>query len=584
MSGHSAPNPRWSVASRVVTFLVGTGLAVLASLSSPGLQHGMLINADTAMRLLRLRDSLAAGLPLHTIMRDSSGQGPVLHWSHLLDAVILLVAAPTAAISGWNAGLQSAALILGPLTIGLLALSIAWAILPIAQSGTRLGQPSLGPVWMVALPIGLAPSIVQYGVAAVVHHHVLLAASGAWVAGWAIRAIQGGGARAGLGVGFSAAIGLWLSPEALTLGLMAIGGVWVAWVARPNLPLARSVGSAGLGLLGATVGAWLIDPPATGYGAAEPDRLSLMFVWLAIGAAFASCLALTPRSPRVIALAGGLVAASAWLIAYPQILRGTSGLMTPMEASVFFDGILEMEPVASLATAVVYLGSGAMAVLFIGWAAYHKRSTVILYAAACALVLVVLGARHVRFASYPATLAAALLPVAIATVMRSSLSNQGVALARIGIIGVVLAVPPIAGYALAAMDPASVPSDPSGLTTASCSLDEAAGLVEPLGAAVVLAPVNEGPFLLWRSQIRTVGTLYHRGIDGFMRLHTAWFDPADPRGAVKATGADYVLFCPQPGLAGPAGSLLTQLNKHQPPPWLIYAGAGGGYVLYRVMP
>ena len=68
-----------------VAFVLTAGLTVLTSVTSgPGLFSVGLIEADTAMRLVRIEDSIRAGSPLHAVLRDSSGHGTVLHWSHLL--------------------------------------------------------------------------------------------------------------------------------------------------------------------------------------------------------------------------------------------------------------------------------------------------------------------------------------------------------------------------------------------------------------------------------------------------------------------------------------------------------------------
>ena len=578
MSGSPGASLGWSRSSRFATFGIGAGLAALASLSSsPGVLQGALVNPDTAMRLLRLKASLAAGAPLHAVMRDSSGYGTVLHWSHLLDALILAIAAPVAAVGGWDDGLHWATVVFGPLTVGLLALAVAWAVGPAARAGP--GQ--LGPVWMAALVVGSTNSIVQYGLSGEIHHHVLLAATAAIATGYAIRSVALGGGRAGAYLGLWVAVGLWLSPEALAFGLMAYGGVWVAWLTQPVAAIGRAIAAAGLTLVGLTVLIWAIDPPATGYAAIEPDRISIMFVWLTAGAAFAGSLTLLKVWARPIALVVGTGSAVAWLMAYPQILRGTSGLMAPAQATAFFDGILEMLPVDGPASAVPHLGSGVMAIVFLAWVAWRRRSAVVLYVMLCAVVMVALGARHLRFGTYPATLAAGLLPVAVAMVMRSALPDHTVARLRLAMIAAVLALPALAGYGLAAFMPGS--STVAGQNSAACSLDGAVMLARPLGDAIVLTHVNDGPFLLWRTHIRTVGTLYHRGIEGYMRLYNAWNDPADPYRALLATGAAYVLLCPQPDLAAPAGSLLARLVANDPPRWLEPNGASGGYVLYRVV-
>jgi hypothetical protein len=55
---------------------------------------GEVISPDSFMRLVRLRDIVAAHRPLHDVARDASGNGTVLHWSHLLDSFLLVLAAP----------------------------------------------------------------------------------------------------------------------------------------------------------------------------------------------------------------------------------------------------------------------------------------------------------------------------------------------------------------------------------------------------------------------------------------------------------------------------------------------------------
>jgi hypothetical protein len=100
---------------------------------------------------------------------------------------------------------------------------------------------------------------------------------------------------------------------------------------------------------------------------------------------------------------------------------------------------------------------------------------------------------------------------------------------------------------------------------------------------------------LYRTQVVIVGSLYHRNIDGFMRLRAAWREmPGDepgnaPGAAFRATHATLVLGCPGGGrsmlLDGlPTETLLDRLAADQPPSWLRrVADAGpGGYVLYGV--
>ena len=539
------------------------------------------------MRLVRIEDSIRAGSALHAVLRDSSGHGTVLHWSHLLDTLVLIVASPFAAVLGWHGGLTAAALLFGPLCMGALGVAVVWAVAPLCKAPLCQGHDRQtqggAPLWLAALVLGLTPSIGQYGLIGTVHHHVPLVVTAALSCGWAVRAVMGGSGRAGIWCGVCTGTGLWFSPEALAPGLMAVGGIWAAWLVQPSLVARQALGQAlagtGAGLLVMTGLAWVLDPPAAGYLVAEPDRISVMYVWLAGGVAVAGGIAWRTGARPLAILSGG-VASVLWLHNYPQLLRGTEGLMSGAEARLFFDGILEMLPVSGPVETLAYLGTGLLAAAFLFAVAVKRRSWLIAYTGLCAVALLILASRHVRFAAYPAALAAALLPVAVAAAARWR-PAQAIRL-RMALMLAVLGLPVLAGTIGAAVLPG--PKDETGLSGPTCDLRGAIALVRPLGDAIVLAPVNENPTLLWNTRARTVGTLYHRGIAGYVRLHTAWSDPADPYAAVLATQARYVLICPQPGLAGPEQSLTGQLDRNAPPPWLEFVAAQAGYVLYRLTP
>ncbi len=60
----------------------------------PSVLKGSLINPDSYMRLVRLHETLAQHAPAYIVTRDASGAGMLLYWSHLLDSILLLLAAP----------------------------------------------------------------------------------------------------------------------------------------------------------------------------------------------------------------------------------------------------------------------------------------------------------------------------------------------------------------------------------------------------------------------------------------------------------------------------------------------------------
>ena len=106
--------------------------------------------------------------------------------------------------------------------------------------------------------------------------------------GWAARIIIGEAPpRAGCTLGTWAAVGIWLTPELMPLLLLSFGALWLVWVTdarrAPTLPppCART-GAAFLLVLAA---AFLVDPPPQGCFSVEIDRLSILFVGLALAVA-----------------------------------------------------------------------------------------------------------------------------------------------------------------------------------------------------------------------------------------------------------------------------------------------------------
>lgn len=530
------------------------------------LLHGTLLNPDSAMRLVRLDAVLAAHAPLHAVARD--GYGTVLHWSHLLDSMLLLMAWPFASLLGWHQGLAVIAPMVGPLSMAALGAALAWA-----------GAPMTAPQWrpLGALLACLSPAILHYGLPGVVHHHVLIAGVATMSAGHALRIVRGLGRASvqGAALGAWCGVGVWLTPESTPLCLMAIGVVWLCWLQHPTQTVVRALALMGGSMFIVTGAALLTDPPAGGIFAAEQDRLSLVFLCLAAGLMVAGIAPAWGLSRKLSVVLAGVLAA-AWIVAFPMVLDGTAGLMPFDISQIFLSDILEMRPISSLSQAVATLAAAAIATAWLVVRSLRHRSLLGLYVGACSIALMVAGAVHIRFGTYPALFAAGVLPIAV--------SAFGAAGPRMFILLAALLLPRAGDFAVVA---ASAPL--SAFRT--CDLRGIARLLVPFAGRIVLAHVNDTPDLLWQTGIRTVGSLYHRSPDGFLRLRAAWQSEAGTvvPPAVRATGADFVLVCPGAALpgfiaAGQTHSLAQTLGNGEVPSWLHYVGIAepGGMILYAV--
>jgi hypothetical protein len=439
-------------------------------------------------------------------------------------------------------------------------------------------------LWSAAAACALAPPILGYGMVGVLHHHVLLAVVTTMTAGWALRLVLGsGGTAAGIALGTWVATGIWLSPETMPFSLLSFGGMALAWLLSPETPgLRAGIAAAGTALLGVVTVALLVDPPSGGPFATEIDRLS--GVYLALGVACCAAGWAITRLGRIAGAAVALVCVVAWMAAFPSLLRGAEAVVTPEQARAMLAHIREMEPIHGLGNVVAYLGGGLVATGLLGWLTWRRRSALLAYMVLCGGFIVVQGATHLRFATYAATLAVALLPVAL-TLTTRFLGERAIWLlvpVRATVVGLAVFLPWVMPLL-----PSHAHAAPQTQDMA-CHTRAGAALLSPYAGRIVLAEPNDTPELLYRTGVLTVGSLYHRNAEAFMRLRAAWRSKpgAVPDAAVQATGASLLLVCPradqQQGTDRPQDALLNRLLAGEVPPWLRRIGAEpSGYVLYE---
>jgi hypothetical protein len=529
---------------------------------------GKLLNPDSYMRLVRLQDILAADMPLDAVARDGSGTGTVLHWSHLLDSLLLIPATPLMPMLGQHEALRWAGIMLGPLGAGCLGAAVAWAAAPMTDPDWR---------WTAPLTAMLAVPVLAYTLPGVVHHHALAALAAVMCAGWAGRAGTGGPA-AGFHLGAWASFGLWLTPETAVPSLLAFGAVGVGWLCHPyerRWGTALASGTTALVVLVAL--ALLVDPPLDNAFAMDVDRLSIVWLVFALLGGLAGWWLwlldriVIPGLKRAgMGIVGVIFASAIWLALFPQVLRGPEGVLNGSHANTF-EGIAEMQPITAWQDAVVFLLPGVFAVLVAAILAIRLRSWQFAYTAGAVILLIAAAVLHRRFSAYQCCAGAIAMPLAI-TMINTSLANQPVvrlALARMGLLLFIL-IAPLITYRVARPAEAAMPA-----VAGQCDIAKAAPMLEPYSGQIVLADVNDTPELLYRSRVLTVGSLYHRDPEGYLRLRAAWraarSDGVPAAGA--ATGAQLVLFCRKAARSNlvrdlPSDTLWDQLGSGRPPPWL----------------
>jgi hypothetical protein len=584
-------------------FLLAAGLNILLGLHDwPAVLAGSLNDPDSYMRLVRLEQGIRAGHLVITVARDDSGAGVMVEWSRLLDMLLWLMAAPLAPFIGWHRALFAAGVAFGPLTVGGLGATLAYAVEPFA--GRRF-------LWSAAVAAAVLPGILTFAVPGVVHYHILLLVLIALTAALVARAWPG---HSGYGflAGISGGFAIWLTPETMPFVLMAFAALLLRWL---HHRIGATLLACAAGFVDVLVFGLTIDPPQGGYGVPEIDRLSLVYALLGLlllaGTGALWRLDKYPETWRRwagLALMAGLLAA--WVAMFPKVAMGPYGIMSPEDMKKFFGVMLELQPVRGM-DRIIYLAPGGLALGYALWRAAARPlpeerrldlNTLItpkliqptarrgralwLYIAACTLVALVLGVKFLLFVCFSACNAAALLPLALSEVsLRLEQQPNRAMLGRLAVLLAALGVPELA--AMAQPDPAAA----SGIAYPACTLRHIAPLLAPAGHAIVLAEAQDTPELLYRTPVETVGSLYQHGVPGYLRARDAWRSPpgdAEPA-AVAATGAAYVLFCPQAARYAPVAdlpktTLWDALEANTPPPWLIPSGTdAAGWRLYRIV-
>jgi hypothetical protein len=564
-------------------FLAGAGLNIVVGLPAwPAVLSGHLNDPDSYMRLERILQGVQAGHLTNWVARDGPGRGVLVEWSRLMDAALWALAAPVALFAGWRDALFWVGVATGPLIAGLLGVSLAFVAEPFVARRF---------LWLLPVAAALLPALANYAGPGVVTHHVLLLALIALTAGCVARADLFDTAWNFL-AGATGGLAIWLTPEAMPFVLLCYGLLFLRWLQRPA---GAGLAACGAGLFDVLGFAFAIDPPAGGYGAAETDRLSIIFVLLGLALLLTGVLLWRlekwpdPRLRRAAGLLAALALLGGWLALFPKLLAGPYGLMSAADVKLFFGVIGEMQPAGFNPVSFGDLWPGIVGLVIAVWLALTGRDIGAWYGLAALALVFVLGVKFLRFAPVASAAGAVLAAVALQDMSARLAEKPALAAAgRISILALLLLVPLLGGLAHGASRPAPTPA-----SAQTCDLAPFAPALQAANGKIILADPNDSPEILWRSQASVVGSLYHHGVAGFLALRSAWraTPGAAPPPAVTATGASFVLFCPAAGRTLlvadlPRTTLWDALLAGRPPGWLhlVATARSGGYRLYAIIP
>lgn len=557
-----------AVATLGIAWTVSTGWGVV-------INQQALPSPDSYTRLLRLIGSLETGHLLHHVPGDNSGAIVPLHWTHLLDGLILLLALPLLPFMPLSEALRLAGAAVGPVTAA--AAGIAAMVAVRAVSGRTRGAALAGVLAV------LGTNVYCYAAFGRADHHVLMGTLAVLTITLAHVSGRRGPRLAAMAGGIGA-LGVWTSPEAMPFALLGWAFALLADTGRDGRIGARATAFA-LSYLIVLAGALLLNPPPTGWLHVEMDRLSRPFVeqaaLMATAAVIGARLAPETKPGWPAALWGAAVAGAAlvpWVALYPDLLNGAQGVFSDEGWRRIWQDNAEIRSSFSSTGYFAFFLAQPLIVLAVAIAVLlrRRRDPVAVLAVVGVLFLLYIGARHVRLAIYPqlaASIAVGILAAHWTAAMPAIRRGLAMALAALP-----LTLGPMVGLA-------AFSATVDAIAVKDCTPRAVARDLAPFAGKVVLSPFMDSPELLWFAPVRTAAGPYHRAerhiLDSLDAYEARDFAGAMPE-AFRKTGATAVLVCPtQKQVTGTLGEALARGDA---PAWLaeIRIGPASGYRLYGV--
>jgi hypothetical protein len=575
----------------------------------PGLLDGRLVDTDSYMRLVRVRQLLESWSWFDsTVPRSNAPFGETLHWTRPVDVLILLGTVLTAPLLGLERALHVAGVLLSPALLVAICFVTAWAVRPLATRRVR---------YYAMIAVLAQVGVMGYALPGRADHHMPILLTFVAMHGSALRLLlRTAPGHAGWATGAWAALGLWISTEFLVPLAVLLVVLVLVWIRRGEEMAARGQ-SVALGLIAVTALALLVEHPPSALLVAEYDRVSVVHLLVAVvvvafwaGAASAAGSRLNPVGRFGFAVVGGGMALGLVAAAYPGFFGGPMVDVDPELKRTWLPYLTEFQPflvpqdVSDIGRILAYLGTAFLACGVVAHGLRQDRDTprfdVWVLLGGGLLAFIPLGIRWVRFVMYAEMLG--VLGTMFLLVRALSALEARYAPPRLGTLRAVattglLAGPLLAGalIMLSGQGGGARLREAGATQTQGCSIEELVStLAEASGLGdrprTVLAHVDLGPMLLYRTPHSVIATPYHRNAAGILGARRI-FEETSPDGArqlVAERAVDVIVTC---GVEEPPGdaaqpSLVARLRSGSELEWLAPWDGGdtaGGLGIWQVV-
>lgn len=559
-----------------------------------------LVDTDAFTRLVRVEQFAADHNWYNSdIPRSNAPYGETLHWTRPMDILLLLGAGLLTPIFGFHQALYWWGIVISPILGALSLAALAWASKPVSGVEEQRLQ------WLLFIGQILLVSAYQFGRP---DHHGLLALLFIGLLGCLLRLVQPGFNRSlCLWAGVLAAVAVWVSVEALTGVVLVFIALTIMWV-KEGAGYLRKLGYFNLALLLSSGLFLLLEHHPALLLQVEYDRISSVHIFM-MALAAVSIWALSRFTPMsnarrvgaalAVALIDGLIL---WL-AFPEFLKGPFSQVNPAIIPIWLNQVQEVQLLWSESRALIVSLAGPM-LLSLGYlccqiirksgSAQFKYLLTLLIGLLIFIPLTVYQIRWVYYYSIIVVIPLSMFLQQILMRMSAIRLNSLRALARAGIILFFIGGFTMLGLLLndSAEEQQAAENKPDTRSLCAWLNDPSA---EIPSSAVILAFMDYGPEILYRTPHQVIATPYHRNDAGILfnyRVMTA-ADEKQAQVIISERQVDLIILTPESaeksvynaGQNPPA--FYNQLLEGQVPPWLVAVPAPEHlqpwFLIYRVV-
>ena len=556
------------------------------------LGEGGLVDTDSYTRLNRVLQLMDSRDWFDTMLpRSNAPYGEIQHWTRPLDALLIVGAALVTPFVSFSTALHWWGVFISPLFQVVTLISLIWLAKPIF---TRDQLLVLGGIFV------LQPGVIGYYMAGRVDHHSILLFCMIFLLGCTLRmGILPFDRKICLAAGVSAGIGVWISVELMVGLFVSLAFLSCCWIVKGE-EWSKRLMLMCLSLWGITTLALLVERGVSQFGLTEYDRFSVVYwtiftglavVWIGIWLiGERSRFGNTPISRTVLGMVGGSALVILMWVLFPKFFQGPLVDVDPRVMTLVWERVSETQPLFStnswqFGRLIFYLGIALPGIPYLFWMVWSETESdkrwfwvmiglgVLVY-----LPLSINELRWVPYAEFLMIFPYTHLTVRMMQRLAQPLETPWRETVKAGIVLVSAVWFVFVGSKVMDLERSAA----GGTTATDCPLiplsvylSNSDGLGDK--ERTILAYIDFGPELLYRTPHRVVVTPYHRNTAGIIDAHTLMSSTNHHEAPelLRDRAVDLILLCPSSPTESSyyhrsegEPSLYERLEKNDNPEWV----------------